>query len=310
MMNIEGMSDADLELLTDEERAGLAEDNDDGDDDTVKGQGDDDEDDDDAGKTGEGAAAVKPGDEGGAVTPPADTTKKDDDDDDDAPVVRPDAPTKPEGERLADDAITSKLADIDTRKGKLAEQLDDGEITTKEYAEALDKLNDERSGINADAQRWKDYDQRVQSHTETVEKRWYDDVKAYLEKNPELSASRSRLVSFDEVVREVTADPANASLSNRRQLALAHVKWREDMGFTKAQEPPKDGQEPKPKPKPKPPVEIPPTLAHVPAADITDSDDGKFGFLDSLLAAGKPLEYEAALGRLSDADRDEYLARP
>lgn len=289
-MKIEGMSDDDLELLTDEERAGLDDGEEDGSDDDTGGKdGDDDVDDDDADKGDQGDGAGE----------------------DDAPVIRPDAPAKPEGERLADDAVTSKLADIDTRKGKLAEQLDDGEITTKEYTDALDKLNDERAGINADAQRWKDYDDRVQAHTDTVEKRWYDDVKAYLEKNPELNASRSRLVSFDEVVREVTADPANANMSNRRQLALAHEKWREDMGFSKAQEPGKKGaDEPNPKAKAKAPVEIPPTLAHVPAADITDSDDGKFGYLDSLLNAGKPLEYEAALGRLSDADREEYLARP
>ena len=116
--------------------------------------------------------------------------------------------------------------------------------------------------------------------------------------------------SFDAVVRRVTGDPENAALSNRKQLEKARDLWREEMGIpAQGKADPKDPQ-PKPKLKPKPRTEIPPTLHNTPAADMSDSDDSKFSHLDAMLNAGKNLEFEAALSKLSEADQQDYLSRP
>lgn len=51
------------------------------------------------------------------------------------------------------------------------------------------------------------------------------------------------------------------------------------------------------------------TLHNTPAADMSDSDDSKFSHLDAMLNAGKNLEFEAALSKLSEADQQDYLSR-
>jgi hypothetical protein len=119
------------------------------------------------------------------------------------------------------------------------------------------------------------------------------------------------LQSFDAVVRRVTGNPENATLSNRKQLELAHNQWREEMGIPA---PGKAGaaagaQEGKPGQKaPKPRTEIPPTLHNVPSADMTNSDDSKFAYLDGLMDRD-PIAFEKALSNLSEADQQDYLGR-
>ena len=50
--------------------------------------------------------------------------------------------------------------------------------------------------------------------------------------------------------------------------------------------------------------EVPPNLSKVPAAANADMDDGKFGYLDKL----PPAKFEEAFAKLSEADRNAYLA--
>ena len=59
----------------------------------------------------------------------------------------------------------------------------------------------------------------------------------------------------------------------------------------------------------KPKREIPqvPSLANVPAADVDQPGDDKFAMLDRL-ADKDPVAYERALDKLSEAEREEYLA--
>lgn len=296
------MSDDEKALLTEEELAGLEEDADDGsagedgDDDAGEGNGDaqgDDidaleraADDDDAEAAAASAAAAEV---------PAEGRDDGKDDDDDAPAA------PPAGDRVDPAAVQTQLDDIATQKAELAEKLDDGEITTKEYAEAVDKLNEDKNQLSNSLA-------RQQEHDETITKSWYKSVETFLDKNPDLKANQTRLQSFDAVVRRVTGDPENASLSNRKQLEKAQAIWREEMGIpdpAKASPAAPKVEAPKPKPKPA----LPPTLHNVPAADINDSDDGKYSHLDALLNAGKSLEYEDALSRLSPAEADDYLSR-
>lgn len=298
------MSDEEKALLTEEELAGLEEDADDGasgddgddgaaagDDDGDEAQGDDidaleraaDDDDAEAAAASTAAAAVVEGRDDGK------------DDDDDAPVA------PPAGDRVDPAAIQTQLDDIATQKAELAEKLDDGEITTREYTEAVDKLNEDKNQLSNSLA-------RQQAIDDAVVDKWYKSVGKFLEEKPYLNANPNRLKSFDDVVRRITSDPDNWTLTNRKQLEKAETVWREEMGIpdpAKASQAAPKVEAPKPKPKPA----LPPTLHNVPAAVINDSDDGKYSHLDALLNAGKSLEYEDALGRLSPAEADDYLSR-
>ena len=304
-MSIKDHSEDDLALLTDEERAGLAEDGaDDGDGDEGADDGDDDSGDDDGDGADDNASAedADEGDDANAGDGQEgrdDGATEDDDDDGDDDAARP----QPSGERVNVGETQSRLDAITTEKTELMEKLDDGEITTKEFTAAVDKLNDEKNQLSNALARQQDADNAVTTA-------WYKDVEKFLAKNPDISANKTRLQSFDTVVREITADPANAQLSNRKQLELARTTWRAEMGIAEPANAAKEGEAPKPAPKPaKPKPALPPTLHNVPAADVNDAADGKYSYLDALLNAGKTIEYEDALAKLSDADQDDYLSR-
>lgn len=319
-MDPDKLNDEELNLLTDEERAGLEDDDegdegdegqddgddagDDGDDAGDEGEG---EEGDDAGDAGEGDKGTDAGDAGDDAGAGAGDEGRDDgdddDDDDDTPSPRPNA------ERVDAADINSKIADIGTKRAALEKQLDDGEITGKEFATQLDKLNDEKADLSGKLTRQAEQDK-------AVEEAWYGDVRKFLAKNPEVNANQSRLASFDSVVRRVNGDPENASLSNRQQLKKAHAIWQEEMGIkpaAKAEPAPKtdtgkEGEKPgKPKPKAKP--ALPPTLHNLPASDIEVGDDGKYSYLDSLLEKGMTIEYEDALAKLPEAEQQDYLSR-
>lgn len=299
-MNTEELNEQELSLLTDEERAGLVDDGDDGDDGNGDGDDGDDDGDDGTGGAADAGAAADDDKAKEAPAPGADDGAEGrddgkDDDDDDAPAPRP------AGDRVNADEVKTKLDDIATQKSALAEQLDEGEITTKEYTAAVDRLNDEKNDLSNKLTRQTEADDAIQQG-------WYKDVEKFLGKHKDISLNTTRLKSFDIVVRDVTADPENASLSNRKQLEKAHAIWKEEMGFT---EQAKSKDEPKPAAKPasKPKPELPPTLHNVPAADINVGDDGKYSYLDALLNAGKTIEYEDALAKLPEAEQQDYLSR-
>lgn len=298
------LTDDEMALLTDEEREGLEEsdtietdegDDLDGDDDAGGDDGDGEDDDDDVEVPGEADPAPEvdepPADTPAIVEPPVV-----DEDDDDQPVVRPLA-----ADRIDEQAVQAQLAEIAEKRDALADKLDDGELTTKEYTAQIEALADEKNKLtNALA--------RQQERDEAAVTSWYGTVEKFAAQHPELKLNDTRWMSFDTVVRRVTSDQTNAALSDRKQLQKAYEIWRDEMGYV---EPVKEGATPAPKPakaaKPKP--ELPPTLQNVPAADLSTTDDGKFSHLDALMNKNDVLGYEAALGRLSDAEQEDYLSR-
>ena len=298
-MNSDDMNDDDLSLLTDEERAGLEEDDSE---DAPEGDGADGADEaveDEEEEISEPEAEAEPeADQAAATAKAKEEPGRDDgsDDDDDTPSPRL------TGDRVDPGTVNTRLDAIKAEKKGLAEQLDDGEITTSEYTEAVDKLNDEKNDLSNRLARQEDQDKSVQDA-------WYRDVERFMGKHSDIGTNQTRLQSFDSVVRRVTGDEANASLSNRKQLEKAYSIWREEMGFAQ------QAAQPEPKPKTSkvkqatPKVELPPTLHNVPAAEMNVGDDGKFSYLDGLLNAGKMIEYEDALAKLSEADQQDYLSR-
>ena len=97
----------------------------------------------------------------------------------------------------------------------------------------------------------------------------------------------------------------SAQQANRAILEAAHKRVVEDLGEAgpAAKTVRKDGA-PLKGSKAAPPK----TLAKVPASDNTDVNDGRWAALDRLRDAD-PLAHEEKLMKLSDSERDEYLAR-
>ena len=115
-----------------------------------------------------------------------------------------------------------------------------------------------------------------------------------------ISKNETTWSSFDAIVRRVTAETMQKDEQpSRRDLEKAYKQWTEDLGIA-------DAGIQKSQPKQKKQNIVPPNLGKVPAATANDTDDGKFAHLDRL-AESDPLAFEAALAKMSDAQRDEYM---
>jgi len=318
-------TEEELELLSEEERAGLLEDEDTGDaedaeagDDAgeaaeeadqseadasaeqpeteekkAEGKEEDDDTDDDGDDDAADPEAEKkaPASEGEKAEADANADTGADADDGDAPAA-PDLTARyapPEGAKERIDAIKSELA-------ALAEKVDDGEITAREYREQSDKLVDERDDLRQKLL-------RSQIAIDTARDTWSTrTVPTFLAAHPEYKPGSIPYRMLDEEVRRLQTesghdtDPAHL----RNAHAAVQKRIKEEFGI-------EFGAKPKPKPTPggkeKQRREIPPTLADIPATDIGEADDGEFAHLANL----KGEAYESALAKLSPDALDRYL---
>ena len=192
-----------------------------------------------------------------------------------------------------DQIAAAKLAKI-----KLAEKFDEGELTAVEYAKQVEELNDFQRDL--ENKRFKAQLAAESQQTRELET-WEDTCQTFLSKHPEISQSRLRYDSFDYAVRLVTGDPDNANLTGTQLLEKAHQNWVSELGI-QVQAPEQPAKE-----APVKQQKIVPNIGSLPAAQSSDTDDGKFAYLDRL-AESDPLKFEAQLAKLSDADREAYLS--
>lgn len=297
-MSIEGLSAEDLAMLTDEERAGYLEDEGDGTD------GDDqDVDDADDNDTGADGKADDKGDENGADNDDsqdagADSNTQGDGKDGEG-EDKLDDPIKPtplfKAELPAD--IEAKRTALDTQEDDLVKKFDEGDITFAEYNKELRSLNRERADLDR-AELKAELAQEAQQSQ--VEQTWQTTANTFVAEHPLISKNETMWSSFDAIVRRVTAETMQkGEQPSRRDLEKAYKQWTDDLGIA-------DAGIQKSQPKQKKQNIVPPNLGKVPAATANDTDDGKFAHLDRL-AESDPLAFEAALAKMSDAQRDEYM---
>ena len=294
-MSIEGLSAEDLAMLTDEERAGYLEDEGDGTDGDDQGTDDDD--------TGADEKADDKGDENGAdgedsQDAGADSNTQGDGKDGES-EDKLDDPIKPtplfKAELPAD--IEAKRTALDTQEDDLVKKFDEGDITFAEYNKELRSLNRERADLDR-AELKAELAQEAQQSQ--VEQTWQTTANTFVAEHPLISKNETTWSSFDAIVRRVTAETMQkGGQPSRRDLEKAYKQWTEDLGIA-------DAGIQKSQPKHKKQNVVPPNLGKVPAATANDTDDGKFAHLDRL-AESDPLAFEAALAKMSDAQRDEYM---
>lgn len=207
---------------------------------------------------------------------------------------------------VATEELKAKYDDLDKRENELIEKFEEGELTTREYNAQLRDINKERGDL--DWQQRKDELNR-ESVEQQVERQWVTDVKAFLPNHPAISESEENWQSFDKVLRLVTAArQAEGKPYGTPELERAYRIWSDEQGIkapAPAKEEAKQDQQPAQQQKQQPkPLDIPPSLAKVPAAAPEDTDDGKFAALDRL-ADSDPQKYQESIARMS---ADEYAA--
>jgi hypothetical protein len=205
----------------------------------------------------------------------------------------------------------ARLKELGEKKGELAEQLDNGDITTREYHNQLEALNKEQGELQRaldKAALAADLNQQQNVNN------WHNQINAFTTKaHPEYAASKVRWMALDAFVREVGNDPAKQHLSGPQILAEAHAMVQADLGVAPA----KGKADPVPatvdknaagRPLKGSKPEAPKTLRDVPTAAANEVDDGKWAALDRLQAKD-PEAHEERIMKMSDSERDAYLAR-
>lgn len=205
----------------------------------------------------------------------------------------------------APDNADELMSQLSQEEEALAQKFDDGDITAREYRDSVAKLNEQRDEIKW-ATREANLASKMQRQAE--ENAWHKDVQDFMTTTAvNITKSHAAMVAFDEVVKKVTADPANANISNRAQLDKAFKLYNDEMAAAFGVKP--QDQKPAAKsdqaPAPKAQRNIPPTLARVPAAESENLDGGKFANLDRL-SAMDPAAYEAAVAKMSEAERAQF----
>lgn len=199
-----------------------------------------------------------------------------------------------------------QLTELKNQKNSLADQFDDGDITAREYNQKLDELNRQERQIERDIDR-----ARLSSDMEKQREKnaWEDAQSEFISEHPEYDEDAVRREMFNAVLRSVASREEFVSMpvsraNSAKLLRAAHEAFTNATGGVAKKE---DGQQKaegntqKPKPK------LPPTLAGVPAADVTDTNNGRWASLDSLRE--KDYEaYEEKLFSMTEADRAAYLA--
>lgn len=326
---------AELEMLTEEEREGLL------DDDTVDEgleDGDDDAGDDAAAaaddKSGEGARQEgkdKPddadgddGDDAGTDEPDAAAAaaakaKQDADAkaaadaaaaeaaaagaDNNAAASATDEPKPIDGDKrpswILDPKVPEQIDALEKKKDELTDKFDDGELTGKEYRAELRTIDNQLEGLKT---------QRLAAEigkTNAVQHYFETTVPEFLAKHTEYEKGSILHAMLEAEVKKLqvqSQNPLNPAILERAHENLTAQVTKAYGVKPNAQAKPNAGKTTAAA------REVVPTLGTVPAADASDdTDGGEFAWLDRLSNSDVE-KYEQELAKLSDEKRDRYLA--
>lgn len=267
------MTDEDLAGLSDEERAAL-EDDDDESEILSKIAGDDDDEDKDHEEVADDDA--------------------DDDADEAAAQVAPVEEFRPEMRYDAPEGLADKLAAIDASTAELVAKFQDGEIDMAGFMAEKSKLDAEKIQLTVSAEQAKFAERQ---NTDSRAQRWaWEQERFFANKaNAETYKDGIVLAALDAQVKQLAGDPANSKRPAGWFLEEADRLVRERFG----------GAQKSPAAKSRQPdlSAVPKTLAQLPAADIAETGDGEFAYLDKL----DGMALEKALSKMTPEQEARYL---
>lgn len=267
-----------------------------------------------ADKGGEGDKTAAAADTGDGKTGETDTGADSGDKPDASAATRQAVP-----DWQAPEDAKAKIEEIDQQRLGLAERFDNGEITAKEMRAEDLKLERQAREIERAVE-------KAEMAKDMAEDVWQQTtVPTFLDQHKHYKGNQTLLGMLDTEVRrlQVEASKAGKSPLDAQILIDADEAIKNALKGLTGEAPagdkkPGEGEGDK-KPgakaaetkaadgdkKPGKP-EIPPTLGKVPAADISDTDSA-FAALDRL-GTDDPIALEEAMARMSNADRERYLA--
>lgn len=141
-----------------------------------------------------------------------------------------------------------------------------------------------------------------------LQNQWDADCNSFLDQHKDTydfntDAGKEVFAHLNETIIAFAKMPRNANLSGPELLDKAHKAVMLERGMPVA-DTPKPAAKPAKATAPKP--TLPPDMSRLPAATSNDPGEGRWASLDKL-AETNPAGYEAALAKMSDAERDEYL---
>ena len=215
-----------------------------------------------------------------------------------------------------------RMAAFDEQAEALDVQLDDGAISAAEWRKEMRAIDAGRAEIREAV-----LEARIRNKVteEAQETRWNEDVVDFIGDFGDVVRNPAMRNAFDTVVRQITADAANAHLSNRTMLAKARSQLYSDLGVPepggKAAAAPTT-QKPAPRAAPASPVppkagdrkvvtlseeqlrrRKPPTLGGLPAAEAEDTGESEFADLER----EDGLSLEDKIAKMKPEDRERYL---
>lgn len=194
-----------------------------------------------------------------------------------------------------------RLAEIAGEKESLLEQFDAGELTPREYQQKVDALSREERKIERELDRAELAQQMAEQQAAVQRDK---EINTFLKavsipRDPE----DPKFKDLDRAVRIVASLEESATKSVEEIMAEAYDLCVLQGKLPARGKPAKEAADPAGVKLPKS-IKAPPTLAKLPAADATATDEGnRFSHLDRL----DPLAREEAVAKMSDADREAYL---
>lgn len=200
---------------------------------------------------------------------------------------------------LGIEQLEERVEAFDQQLTELATRFDDGELEAREYENARSKIEKERRSVEKDLM-------RAQIRKDDDTEKWSGEtVPDWLAKHDAYQPGSVLIKMLDAEVKKIQTTAKNPT--DPKILDLAHARITAQIAKV-------TGQAPVPQATPKPQLkktkrEMPPTLGGVPAADVTDTDDGTaYAYLDRLQAKDT-IAYEKELANMTPAQLDAYLAR-
>lgn len=296
-------TDEELAMLTDEERAAIAE-GENFDEDTEEeldpntGEpiaSDDDQDDD--GEEADDADEEGPGDETGDKDEGEGEQPGRDDGGDTTDEPAPQTPAAPVQHTALPEDFQQQMDAVAQEKEALYVQFDEGDLTTTEYAKQLDELNKRERHL----ERIKD---RAELETQQRYSYWQNvTVAGFLAQHKEYEGNDVLLNMLDAEVRKLQGRSENDT--DPKILELAHETIKKALPQVFSADPAST-----PKTKTRRAHKTAPSLANIPASNVDTPGADEFEHLDRLFNTN-PLRYEQELAKLqasNPAKFDQYMA--
>jgi hypothetical protein len=208
------------------------------------------------------------------------------------------------------DALTAKktadLAALNAEKAAKFKEMMEGTLDAGEYAEYETGYLDQRDALNTAATVGAEsLRQAIAADASLLTAAHAVKAQALAETGVNYDADPDKFQAWDDWIKRLAANPANAKLSDTELLTLAHKKVLVEFEIAPRAAAAAPAKPAKPGARAPRLDNLPPTLANLPAASAaTAGDEGEFAHLDKLSG----MAYEQAIARMTPEQQARYEA--